>query len=461
VLLDVGAAVGIGSSMAVVGAMLPAVARQGGLGPLGLAGLAALPFLASLLSLLAGRVGPQSPGRLALIRAAGSAGLILVLLVPQPLFIALATFGFWAAMSLGGPLQQRLWTTMYPTARRGRLIGIIGSGRSAAAMAALLAFTFVATGTGWLPILAVVIVVGVVSAGATSRLSVPASVTADRYSAQESVATVWRHPMLRRITLAQLVFGTGMVAAPALIAMVQIDRLGLGLETVALAGLMGSAATTATFGLWGRIASRTGALVTMTCGTLLGTLAMAGFALAPDAASILVVSTILGSAGAAIDVSWPLLIADHAGRDEQGAAAAGLGAIMGIRGLVMPFLIVAPVHAGLIDETGGLIICMVAAGAGALMYVRLVGWCRLTRRLLALTRRVTTLPRRAATLRSGPLAPLGTVAQSSPASALTPAASSSGWPVRRRSRLMRSTMAGWVLKRPLALLSSFLTGLTT
>jgi predicted MFS family arabinose efflux permease len=432
--LDLVAALGIGSSMVVVGALLPAAARRAGLDPLGLAALASLPFLASLLSLLAGRIGPQSPTRLALVRALGSAGLLLVLVAPQPLLIALAIFGFWAAMSLGGPLQQRLWATMYPSTARGRLLGIIGSGRSAAGMSALLAFTL-ATGTSWLAIVAVVAMVGTVCAMATSRLRVQTDGATDGYSARESVAAVLRRPMLRRITFAQLVFGGGMVAAPALIAMVQVDRLGLAIEDVALAGLLGSLATTLTFGLWGRLAGRARALYTMTIGTLLGTVAMAGFAMASDLPSILVASAVLGAAGAAIDVSWPLLIADHAGRHEQAAAAAGLGAIMGLRGLLVPFIIVAPIHVGLLDETGGLLLCTLAAGAGALMYVRLSGLGRLPAVLL---RRF----------------------QSSPASARTPGSSSSGWPVSRRSRLMRSTMAGWVLKRPLALLSSFLTGLT-
>ena len=50
--------------------------------------------------------------------------------------------------------------------------------------------------------------------------------------------------------------------------------------------------------------------------------------------------------------------------------------------------------------------------------------------------------------------------QRRPAMAPIPLSSISGWPVSFRSRLMRSTMAGWVLNRPRALCSSFLTGLT-
>jgi hypothetical protein len=246
--------------------------------------------------------------------------------------------------------------------------------------------------------------------------------------------------MLRGNMVAQLLFGGGMVAAPALITMVQVDRLGLGMHDIALAGLVAFASTTIAIGAWGRVASRLGPLPTVAAGTTLGAISLALFALTSDLGMVLVASALLGASGAAIDVSWPLLIADHAVPGEEAAAAAGLHAIMGVRGLIAPFVVMLPVHAGVLDELGGLLVCVLAAGAGAIMYARLAG---LPRRLRRVAASVVTRP------------------QSRPASARTPASSSSGWPVIRRSRLMRSTIAGWVLKRPLALLSSFLTGLTT
>ena len=184
---------------------------------------------------------------------------------------------------------------------------------------------------------------------------------------------VWHQPTLRSSRCSQLVFGAGMVAAGAFIALVQVDRLDLGFGDVALAALMGALATTTTFGLWGRLAGRTGPLTTMTAGTILGAASLATFALAQDASMIILASLLLGAHQAAIDASWPLLIADHAEPHEQAAAAAGLGAIMGLRGLVMPFIFMVPLHAGLFDETGGLLLCTTVAAVGALMYVRLSG----------------------------------------------------------------------------------------
>jgi predicted MFS family arabinose efflux permease len=459
-LLDVSAAVGLGSSMAVVGALFPSVARREGLDSMGLAALAALPFLAALLGLLAGRIGPRTPTQLTLFRAAGSAGLLLVLVAPHPLLIAVAVFGFWASMSLGSPMQQRLWSSMYPTSARGRLLGMVGSSRSAASMLALLAFSFAAAGPGWVGIVALIAIVGIVSAIATSRLAVPAEDADRRYGAADSIATVLHRPMLRKIMAAQLVFGGGLVGASALIALVQVDRLGMSMAQIAIAGLVGAAATTITFSIWGRVAGRVGALITIATGTVLATLAMVAFALAPDVAIVIAACGLLGAGGAAIDVSWPLLIADHADHDEQAAAAAGLGAIMGLRGLITPFVIVAPIQLGLMDETGGLLLCAIATGAGAVIYLRLAGLGRLPG--LALGRVAIEFQLwRGRGLGLGLSSVVRPVLQSSPLRALMPASSSSGWPVSLRSRLMRSTMAGWVLKRPMALLSSFLTGLTT
>lgn len=376
-LLDLSGAVGLGAGLAVVGALLPSVARREGLDAMGLAALAAIPFLTSLLGLLAGRIGPRTLGHLSLFRALGASGLLLVLVAPEPVFIALAMLGFWLAWSLGAPMQQRIWASIYPSASRGRLLGIVGSGRSLATMVALLAFTAAAAGAGWLGIVAIVALIGIVSGMAPSRLTLDDEDEVASYGALESIRTVLRRPMLRRIATAQLVFGSGMVALPALIAMIQVDRLGLSIGNIAIAGLTGSAATVLTFGAWGRLASRTNALVTMTSGTILGTISVAAFAVAPDFATVLVASALLGATGAAIDVSWPLLIADHAAHDEQAAAAAGLGAIMGLRGLIMPFVIVAPIQAGLLDVTGALLLCAAVGVTGSLLYVRLSRFYRL------------------------------------------------------------------------------------
>ncbi len=381
--LDLSSAVGLGGMFAVVGVLLPSVARREGLDSMGLAALAALPFLASLVTLFAGRIGPRTPTRMALFRSVGALGVLLVVIAPDPLFIALAIFGFWIMFALGAPMQQRLWSTIYPTRDRGRMLGYVGTARSTAGTAALLAITLLAAASGWVAIVAVVAVIAAICSLALSRMAAPGVDIDHRFSARDSIRSVTDQPMLRRITAAQLLFGGGFVAAPALIAMVHIDRLGLGVEQIALAGLVSYGSTAITFSLWGRLASRVGALMTISSGAIVGVMAMTLFALAPSLPVVLVATMLLGAAGAAVDTSWPLLIADHAPAERQGEVAAGLNAIMGFRGLLMPFVVMAPIGAGLIDETGGLLICATSMVAGAVVYARLSGLSRVPRRAAA------------------------------------------------------------------------------
>ena len=171
--LDLSSGVGIGATMAVVGVLLPSLARRQGLDSLGLAMLAALPFLASLVTLFAGRVGPRTPARMAALRALGALSLLIVLVAPDPIFIAVAILGYWMAFSLGAPLQQRIWATIYPTRSRGRLLGYIGTGRSAAGFLSLLAITLVATSSSWVVIVAVVALVGATLTLTLTRMAVP------------------------------------------------------------------------------------------------------------------------------------------------------------------------------------------------------------------------------------------------------------------------------------------------
>ena len=131
--LDLVGAVGIGITSAVVGALLPAIARQGGLVPLGIAALATAPFIANLLSAFAGRVGPRTTGQFALMRVIGALSLVVLALVGHPIVAVLAAILYWISISFTVPLQTRFWGALYPASSRGRIIGLVGTGKAAAA----------------------------------------------------------------------------------------------------------------------------------------------------------------------------------------------------------------------------------------------------------------------------------------------------------------------------------------
>ena len=138
-----------------LGSLLPSVARREGLDPVGLAILAASPFLANLLGAFAGRVGPRTTRQQAAMRSAGALLLGALVLLPVPTLFAAVAFGFWLTIAFGIPMQHRIWGAIYPPGERGRYLGLVTTGRTAAAGTAALVGGLVADRTGGLGAIAI------------------------------------------------------------------------------------------------------------------------------------------------------------------------------------------------------------------------------------------------------------------------------------------------------------------
>jgi MFS family permease len=370
-LLDLAAASGIGITMALVSTLLPTVARMEGLDPLGLAMLAGAPFAANLLGVFAGRFGPRTTRQLALILAGGAALLLVIVLLPVPILLAAAAAGFWISVSFASPFQQRLWGVIYPARERGRLIGIVGTGRTAAAGVAALVGGMLADQIGGIAVVALAGGVGALCAMSASRISAAGIGDAQTFSARASWRAFNGRPALRRIGSAQLFYGGGLIAAAPLFPLVHADRLSLSLATVGMLGVLTAVASTASCLAWGTLADRRGGLAPMRIGTALAFTALLGYAVAPSVAVLAISCVLLGLANAAIEMGWPNMLAEHVPLEDRAAAAAGLNALTGARGLVMPFLGTALVQAGLIDVSTALLLCAAFTGVGVALYAHL------------------------------------------------------------------------------------------
>ena len=122
--------IGMGVTMALVGAILPTIARRGGLEPARAVG--------------AGRGavrreparGVRRPGRAALPRRSWPRPRRRRGVAPAPRsscpsargHVAVVAIAFWLSLSFGGPFHLRLWGAMYPARLRGRVVGVLGHG---------------------------------------------------------------------------------------------------------------------------------------------------------------------------------------------------------------------------------------------------------------------------------------------------------------------------------------------
>ncbi|MEA2576808.1 MAG: hypothetical protein QOD78_396 [Chloroflexota bacterium] len=368
--LDLVAATGVGVTMALITALLPTIARRGGLDPIGLSFLAAAPFVANLLSAFAGRFGPRSAAQMSLLRGAGAASLLLLFVLPTaPVMIAVA-FVFWISMSFGGPFHLRLWGAMYPARLVGRMVGFIGMGRAAAGALAAFGGGLVADRLGGPSAVAVAGVVGVVCALAYAGLRSRSAERPPSFSARGSIQALRERPLLGKVALAQGFYGGGLIAAVPLYALVHVDRLDLKLTDVGVIGILAAVSTTVSFPIWGAVADRHGGLWSLRLGSTLGVLGLIGYALAPHVAVLWVMAVGYGAASAAIDVGIASVVSDQTPLASRAAAMAGWNAITGARGIAAAFLMSALLQLGIVDVTSGLLVCAVSSAVGVVMFAR-------------------------------------------------------------------------------------------
>ena len=368
--LDLVAATGVGVTMALITALLPTIARRGGLEPIGLSFLAAAPFVANLLSAFAGRFGPRSSAQMSLLRGAGAASLLLLFVLPTaPVMIAVA-FVFWISMSFGGPFHLRLWGAMYPARLVGRMVGFIGMGRAAAGALAAFVGGIVADRLGGPSAVAVAGAVGVVCALAYAGLRSRSAERPPSFSARGSIQALRERPLLGKVALAQGFYGGGLIAAVPLYALVHVDRLDLKLTDVGVIGILAAVSTTVSFPIWGAVADRHGGLWSLRLGSTLGVIGLIGYALAPHVAVLWVMAVGYGAASAAIDVGIASVVSDQTPLASRAAAMAGWNAITGARGIAAAFLMSALLQLGIVDVTSGLLVCAVSSAIGVAMFAR-------------------------------------------------------------------------------------------
>jgi MFS family permease len=368
--LDLVAAIGVGVTMALVSALLPTIARRGGLEPLGLSALAAAPFVANLLGAFAGRFGPRSPRQLALIRGVGAASLLALFIVPTSAVMIAVSVTFWMSLAFGSPFHLRLWGVMYPARIVGRAVGLIGMGRAAAGAVAAFGGGVVADRLGGPTAVALAGLIGVACALAYVGLRARAAAEPPVFSARDSFRALRELPILGRVTLAQGFYGGGLIAAAPLYALVHVDRLDLSLADVGVIGILTAVSTTLAFLAWGALSDRFGPFIALWTGTPLGVVSLLAYAVAPNVGVLWLAAVAAGIASAGIDVGLTATMTAHAPMRSRSAAYAGLNAITGARGIAAAFLMSALLQLGLVDVTSGLLLCAASSVAGVVLYRR-------------------------------------------------------------------------------------------
>ena len=166
-----------------------------------------------------------------------------------------------------------------------------------------------------------------------------------------------------------------------------VDRLDLSLSDVGVIGVIGAAATTVSFLVWGSVADRFDGLAAMRWGSIIGLVGLVAYAVAPVYGLLLPAALAIGIANSSIEIGVSGVISDNTELASRAAAMSGWNAITGARGLVAPFVMSALVQFGVVSLTIGLLVCASASAVG----VALFWWAaRRARSDAAIARAVTT-----------------------------------------------------------------------
>ena len=366
-LMDLVAAIGVGVSGSMVITLLPVIGRRDGLEPIGLAAVASAPFVGNVVGLLAGRVGPSSTRQFAALRFLSAISLVGVPFLPMPGSVVLVAMLFWLALSLSAPFQFRFWGLTYPATVLARVIGVLGTGRAAAAAVAAVAGGVIADRLGGSVAVAIGGAVGAACALSYAWLR-DSRVPAARYRARDSMRAVRSNAAVARLAVAQAIYGGGFISATPLFALVYVDRLDLSLAEVGAIGVLGSVSTSLSSVGWGAVADRFGASAPTRFGSVIGAVGLLAYALAPDILFVCLAAVAVGLTLPAIEVGILATIARDTAVEERAVTIGGWHALMGARGMVAPFIVTSAIQAQLIDLTTGLLACALACAVGVRAY---------------------------------------------------------------------------------------------
>jgi MFS family permease len=377
--VDLVAATGFGIAVAVIAGLLPSIARQSGLEPIGLAALSAAPYAANVIAVVSGRMRLHRPADVVVVRVVTYLPAILMLVLPPAGWLIVVLI-FWIGNSVATPLQIRLWGLIYPDHVRGRMVSIIRTGQAAAIGVTVVVGGALADRVGGPVVAAAAGLIATALALSYLRLRLSSAAREveppPRYTIAEAVDALSASVRLRRLVVAQGVWGVGTIAAAPLYPLVLVDSLHLPLSEIGALGLIGSVVTTVSYLGWGVLSDRRGGVTVLVVGACLAAPApilcvQAMGTTGGTALAILVAAGILGGlAGAANDIGQIWAISDMTTIAERRMVLAGWASVTGIRGMAAPLVSATLVQAGIVDVRFALVGCAMVQVVGLLLFIR-------------------------------------------------------------------------------------------
>ncbi|MEZ4860504.1 MAG: MFS transporter [Caldilineaceae bacterium] len=277
---------------------------------------------------------------------------LLFALVTQVHWLLLLTALFWLLESFPSPGYTRIIQVIYPERLRGQVIAVVRLGMVAAILLATPLAGWALDQIGYRVLFPLAGLVGVGAIAIFNRLRVDEGPLPPRQT--RSAASLWQlvrnnHPFAIHL-LSFAVYGMGGLLGYPLYAIVQVDRLQLSYTEIGLLGVAQSAAWLVGFLIWGRLVDRKGGLPVLGINQLISIVVPLAYIWATNGWMLLPAFIVQGLINAGVDVGLISTCIQLAEADKVVEYAAVQATMVGLRGMITPFLGAGLVRLGMADS---------------------------------------------------------------------------------------------------------------
>nr|BAG82729.1 major facilitator superfamily MFS_1 protein [uncultured bacterium] len=255
---------------------------------------------------------------------------------------------FWLLEAFPNPAYTRIIQAIYPAGVRGKALSLVRLGMTGAILLTTPFAGWMLDHWGFRVIFPVAALLGMLSTWQFNRLDVEEGTLPPREtrSVTSLVGLVRSNRNFAIHLLSFTFFGLGGLIGVAFYPIVQVDRLGLSYTTIGLLGMAQSVTWLLGFVYWGRAVDRLGGVWVMRVNLAIGVLVPFSYIWAENAWMLLPAFIAQGIISAGIDLGLINTTIQLAEPEKLVEYAAVQATVIGIRGMIGPFIGVALVNLG-------------------------------------------------------------------------------------------------------------------
>jgi MFS family permease len=258
---------------------------------------------------------------------------------------------FWILEAFPSPAYTRIIQVIYPQEVRGKVMSVVRLGMTGAIILTTPFAGWMLDHWGYRVLFPLAALAGILATWFFNRLDVDEGTLPPRQT--HSIMALWAMVLRNRNFVVHLasftLFGIGALVGIAFYPIVQVDRLHLSYTTIGLLGTAQSITWMLGFVFWGRVVDSRGGIFVMRINLLIGALVPFAYIFADNAWMLLPAFIAQGVISAGIDLGLLSTCIHLAEEDKVVEYAAVQSTVIGIRGLIAPFIGVWLVHLGMTE----------------------------------------------------------------------------------------------------------------